>query len=122
VLRDMAHIILEDRGYTILEASSGRDALDVWNQHKEKIDLVLTDMVMPEGISGMDLAHRLLEVQPELKVIFASGYTMDDLDPTFVRERQAMFLQKPYTHLSLAQAVRDCLDGKSAPLPAAAGV
>ncbi len=115
VLRDMAHVILEGCGYDILEAASGRDALTVWEEHRNEIDLVLTDMVMPEGVSGMDLAQRLLEAKPGLKLIFASGYTMDDLDPAFVRERHAVFLQKPYTHLSLAQAVRDCLD--QAPLP-----
>jgi len=110
VLRDLAHVILEERGYNILEASSGRDALTVWERHKESIDLVLTDMVMPEGISGLDLANRLLGAKPDLKLVFASGYSMDDLDPALVRDRQAIFLQKPYTALTLAKAVRDCLD------------
>lgn len=110
VLRDMAHVILQDCGYNILEASSGREALQVWEIHKDAIDLVLTDMVMPEGVSGMDLAHRLLEAKPGLKLIFASGYSMDDLDPEFLGAGQARFLQKPYTHLSLPKAVRDCLD------------
>ena len=110
VLRDMAHVILQDCGYNILEASSGRDALRVWENHKEKIDLLVTDMVMPEGISGMDLANRLLESKPDLKIIFASGYSMDDLDTAFVRDGHAIFLQKPYTHVTLAKAVRQCLD------------
>jgi signal transduction histidine kinase/ActR/RegA family two-component response regulator len=110
VLRDMAHVILQDCGYNILEAGSGREALNVWAGHKDRIDLVLTDMVMPEGVSGMELAHRLLESKPDLKVIFASGYSMDDLDTTFMRDRHAIFLQKPYTHVTLAKAVRQCLD------------
>jgi len=110
VLRDMAHVILQDCGYNILEASSGRDALRVWEEHKDSIHLVLTDMVMPEGVSGMDLAHHLLEAKPGLRLIFASGYSMDDLDPAFLKTGQAMFLQKPYTHVTLAKAVRDCLD------------
>ncbi len=110
VLRDMAHLILQDCGYNILEASSGREALSIWETYKDKVDLVLTDMVMPEGISGMDLAQRLLETKPNLKIIFASGYSMDDLDVAFLRDGHALFLQKPYTHVTLAKAVRDCLD------------
>jgi CheY-like chemotaxis protein len=110
VLRDMAHVILEECGYNILEAASGREALGVWERHGESIDLVVTDMVMPEGISGMDLAQRLLSANPKLKIIFASGYSMEDVDTAFVRKGCATFLQKPYTHVTLAKAVRDCLD------------
>jgi signal transduction histidine kinase/CheY-like chemotaxis protein/HAMP domain-containing protein len=110
VLRDMAHLILEDCGYQVLEARSGVEALEIWDHHPEKIDLLLTDMVMPEGISGMDLALRLLSAKPRLKIIFASGYSMDEMDTNFVKEGHASFLQKPYTHISLAKAVRDCLD------------
>ena len=111
VLRDMAHLILQERGYTILEASSGREALTVWERQKGAIDLVLTDVVMPEGISGMDLARKLLDSKPKLKIVFASGYSMDNLDTAFVRAGHGTFLQKPYTHLTLAQAVRSALDG-----------
>ncbi|HLH55746.1 MAG TPA: ATP-binding protein [Verrucomicrobiae bacterium] len=110
VLRDMAHVILQECGYRIFEASSGREALAVWERHHANIDLVLTDVVMPEGISGMDLAQRLLATKPKLKIVFASGYSMDNLDTAFVRNGRAGFLQKPYTHLTLAQAVRSALD------------
>jgi signal transduction histidine kinase/CheY-like chemotaxis protein len=113
VLRDMAHVILEDCGYRILEASSGREALLVWDQHKSEVDLVLTDM--PEGISGMELAQRLIIENPALRIIFASGYSMDDLDTEFMRETRATFLQKPYTHITLAKAVRESLDNRGAP-------
>jgi signal transduction histidine kinase/CheY-like chemotaxis protein len=112
VLRDMAHVILHDCGYRILEASSGREALMVWDRHQGAIDLVLTDVVMPEGISGMDLAQRLLAAKPKLKIVFASGYSMDNLDTAFVRNGRAGFLQKPYTHVTLAQAVRSALDAE----------
>jgi signal transduction histidine kinase/ActR/RegA family two-component response regulator len=110
VLRDMANVILSDCGYKVLEAGTGAEALEVWEQHNDDIQLVLTDMVMPEGISGMDLAQKLVGTRPELKIIFASGYSMDDLDPAFVRQGKATFLQKPYTHVSLSKAVRECLD------------
>jgi signal transduction histidine kinase/ActR/RegA family two-component response regulator len=110
ILRDMAQMILRDCGYKILEASSGVEALRVWERHQTAIDLVLTDMVMPEGMSGMDLAQKLHFVNPKLKIIFASGYSMDDIDTAFVRRGHAAFLHKPYTHVTLAQAVRHCLD------------
>ena len=112
VLRDLAHIILQECGYNVLVASSGPEALEVWAKHHDAIDLVLTDMVMPHGISGVDLAHKLLAAKPGLKLIFASGYSMDDIDSTFVKSGRASFLQKPYTHVTLAQAIRDCLDKK----------
>jgi len=110
VLRDMAHVILQDCGYHVLEASTGAEALRVWEQHRGEIHLLLTDMVMPEGMSGMELAQRLLAARPDLKIIFASGYSMDDLDTDFLRDGHAVFLQKPYTHVTLSKAVRDCLD------------
>jgi signal transduction histidine kinase/CheY-like chemotaxis protein len=113
VLRELAHVILESSGYRVLEAGSGVEALHVWQRHQRSIDLLVTDMVMPEGVSGMDLAQKLQALNPALKIIFASGYSMDDVDTSFLRERRAVFLQKPYTHVTLAQAVRKCLDGQT---------
>jgi FixJ family two-component response regulator len=63
----------------------------------------------------MDLAQKLLSTDPRLKIIFASGYSMDDLDTDFIRDGHATFLQKPYTHVTLAKAIRDSLD-KEQPL------
>ena len=110
VLREMASTILKNYGYHILEATSGKNALEVWNRHSGQIDLLLTDMVMPEGVSGMDLAERLLFHQPGLKVIFTSGYTTHELGSEMLAQSQAGFLQKPYTHVNLARIVRECLD------------
>jgi CheY-like chemotaxis protein len=110
VLRDMAQLILQGCGYRVLEAGSGVEALQVWQRNPGRIDLVLTDMVMPQGMSGMELARKLVAAQPKLKVIIASGYTVDDLDTEFLREGGALFLAKPYTQATLAKAVRDCLD------------
>jgi CheY-like chemotaxis protein len=90
------------------------EALKVWERHHRDIDLVLTDMVMPDGVSGMDLAHRLNAANPDVKIVFASGYSMDDLDTTFLREGHAHFLQKPYTHSTLTKAVREALDTRPA--------
>ena len=107
----MARLILEEHGYHVLEAPSGREAFGVWNQHQDEIDLLLTDMVMPEGVSGVDLAQKLVAKMPQLKVIFTSGYTMDDMSSEFLAHNNAQFLQKPYTRTTLARAVRKKLDG-----------
>jgi signal transduction histidine kinase/CheY-like chemotaxis protein/HAMP domain-containing protein len=114
VLRDMAKMMLSDCGYKVLEASTGKEAIGIWREHGGSVDLLLTDMVMPEGMSGMDLAESLLKSRPQLKIIFASGYSMDELDTDFVHQGHALFLQKPYTHMTLSRAVRDVLDGKAA--------
>jgi nitrogen-specific signal transduction histidine kinase/ActR/RegA family two-component response regulator/HAMP domain-containing protein len=110
VLREMARDILGNCGYKILEASSGRDALEVWQRRTDRVDLLLTDMVMPEGVSGVELAERLLVSQPRLKIIFTSGYTANEVSPDVLSRTNAHFLQKPYTHNELAKAVRNCLD------------
>jgi len=110
LLRDLACAILTNCGYQVLEAATGAEALNVWDRHEGRIQLLLTDMIMPEGMSGMELAQRLVTVRPGLKIIIASGYSMDELDNDFMRERNALFVQKPYTHITLPQAVRKCLD------------
>jgi signal transduction histidine kinase/ActR/RegA family two-component response regulator/HAMP domain-containing protein len=110
ILREMARDILKDCGYHLLEASTGKEALDIWRECASKIDLVLTDMVMPEGISGVDLAERLLADRPDLKIIFTSGYTSTEINAELLSRSQARFLQKPYSVTTLARAVRDCLD------------
>ena len=113
VLREMARDILESYGYRILEASTGKEALGMWNLTRGKIDLLLTDMIMPEGVSGAELAQRLLAGQPHLKVIFTSGYTANEVSPEVLNKTRARFLQKPYTHDMLAKIVRDALDETS---------
>ena len=93
-----------------MEAGSGAEALQVWERNSDAIDLVLTDMVMPGGMSGRDLAVRLLANHPELKVIFTSGYNVEEANTDFFHRGGAAFLQKPYTRVALAKAVRECLD------------
>jgi CheY-like chemotaxis protein len=110
VLRDLAQLILQDCGYRVLDASSGVEALTVWQQHQGVIDLLLTDMIMPDGLSGKDLAESLLGFKPGLKVIFTSGYNVEDIGADLPGRQVARFLQKPYSRSTLAQAVRECLD------------
>jgi CheY-like chemotaxis protein len=113
VLREMARDILESFGYRILEASSGKEALGMWTLTRGKIDLLLTDMIMPGGISGAELAQRLLAGQPHLKIVFTSGYTANEVSAEMLTKTRASFLQKPYTHDMLAKTVREALDGRS---------
>jgi signal transduction histidine kinase/CheY-like chemotaxis protein len=110
VLRDMAHLILQECGYQVLEAGSGAEALDVWEKNPGRIDLVLSDMVMPGGMSGRELAGKLMSSHPRLKIVFTSGYNVEETNTDFFRRGGGAFLQKPYTRADLAKAVRECLD------------
>ena len=109
VLRELARVILKDYNYEVLEAASGIDALKVWEKHAGRIDLLLTDMVMPEGMTGRELAEELKTRKPDLKVVYTSGYSSDVMGGD-IGLRDTMFLQKPYPPPLLAKTVRDCLD------------
>ncbi len=112
VLREMARDFLKDCGYRILEAGSGREALQVWSEHRTQIDLLLTDMKMPEGISGLDLAEKMILEQPTLRVIFTSGYSDDIVSPEVLERNNARFLPKPYSYTDLTRIVSECLAAK----------
>jgi CheY-like chemotaxis protein len=110
VLRQMVVQVLKMQGYTVLEASSGPAAIEIWESADRPVDLLLTDMVMPGGIMGSELAERLLTRSPKLKVIYTSGYSpgMAGKDASLLEGRN--FLPKPYSIGKLAQFVRSCLD------------
>jgi signal transduction histidine kinase/CheY-like chemotaxis protein len=110
VLRSLARDILEECGYQVLEAGSGQEALEVWNREVRPIDLLLTDMVMPGGVSGVDLAEQLQARLPLLRVVFTSGYAANEVNREVLAKTNARFLPKPYTHDELARTIRDCLD------------
>src|SRR5204863_2466179 len=76
-LRKLVQEILQKKGYRVLQASTGVQALEIWARHKDDIDLLLTDMMMPEGMSGADLAEKVLRDRADLKVIYSSGYSLD---------------------------------------------
>jgi FixJ family two-component response regulator len=92
--------------------------LQVWWEHRSEIDLLLTDMKMPEGVSGMELAEKMLAEQPGLLVIFTSGYSDDIVSPEVLERTNARFLPKPYSHNDLTQIVRESLDHKNVPAAA----
>jgi signal transduction histidine kinase/ActR/RegA family two-component response regulator len=114
-LREMANQILASFGYRVMAAESGVKAKEMWQKSADKIDLVLTDMVMPGGISGRDLANHLTHAKPALPVVIASGYSMDDISSELGAGSNISYVQKPYSLDSLARAVRTALDGTKRP-------
>lgn len=99
-------------GYNVLQAESGREALAVWPEYKDRVDLLLTDIVMPHGVSGFELAGLLQSSKPGLKVVYTSGYTGDLEGNRATLVEGLNFLQKPYAPRKLAETVRQSLDGR----------
>ena len=97
-------------GYQVFEAANGHEAMSVWQAHGPQIDLVLTDMVMPEGMSGMELADLLQAAKPGLKVIVSSGYSAEIVQAGVPASSGVVYLPKPYDNRLLAGIIRDCLD------------
>jgi two-component system cell cycle sensor histidine kinase/response regulator CckA len=110
-LRHLAQGVLESRGYKVLTAPNGQDALRVAREHKgPPISLVISDVIMPR-MGGKMMAEWLQTTNPDLKVLFTSGYTDDALTNQGVFDPMIAFLPKPYTPASLTQKVRQMLDG-----------
>ena len=111
-VRMITRQMLERFGYRVHEAACAREALEVWGQHAGQISLLLTDIVMPEGTTGWELAEQLRALKPGLKVIFQSGYSSDaaKADTAPFRRAEALFLRKPYPTARLIHTVRRCLD------------
>jgi PAS domain S-box-containing protein len=109
-VRDVVVKLLSSHGYQTLVADSGPKALERWAQHRGKIHLLLTDMVLPGGLTGREVSHRLLAQDPTLKVIYSSGYS-----PCLAGTAQDQtFLPKPYRASQLLNKLRECLDDTSA--------
>ncbi len=109
-VRMLTCTLLERAGYHVIDAANGIDALRIWRRHKAAVRLLLTDMVMPEGISGRALAGKLRELNPNLRVVYTSGYSPDIAGKEFALGRGEEFLQKPCMPSNLLQAIRRCLD------------
>ncbi|MDB5386976.1 MAG: domain S-box protein, partial [Planctomycetaceae bacterium] len=109
-VRILAVQVLRTKGYQVLAADNGNSALRLIEKHPGKIDLLLTDVIMP-GMGGPELADRLQVCFPELRVLFSSGYTDDDVLRRGLLQEKVAFLQKPYSPLTLVRKVRHVLDG-----------
>ena len=108
----LMRVALEQKGYRILQASSAAEALDVWRANGNDIRLLVTDMVLPSGIGGGELAARLRHARPALKVLFVSGYNEDFSGKEIKEEPGQNFLQKPFSPATFASRVRACLDDR----------
>ncbi|MEI8340261.1 MAG: ATP-binding protein [Verrucomicrobiota bacterium] len=105
--------ILKTYGYHVLEARSGGEALRVWEEHPGAIDMLFADIVLPEGMSGIELADKLTLEKHELAVLFTSGYSIDVLVQDFGFDENKPFVKKPSPPHLLAEKVRACLDRKT---------
>jgi two-component system cell cycle sensor histidine kinase/response regulator CckA len=108
-VRRLVRLVLTRQGYHVLEADCGASALDLWNEHADEIDLLLTDMIMPGGMNGRALAEKLQSQRRGLKVLHTSGYTPTKLNQGALLEG-LQFLPKPYDPVKLVRTVRECLD------------
>jgi len=109
-LRRLVKRILNHLGYQVFDAGDGKDALEIWRRQRDNIQLLLTDLVLPDGVSGKDIAREMLAQKPGLKVVYASGYSADAAGPDLALQEGVNFLAKPYLAHKLAEIVRNRLD------------
>jgi CheY-like chemotaxis protein len=109
-MRRILVLALQGLGYRVVEAANGPEALAVWRDRGREIDLLLTDMVMPEGMTGLELAEKIRAEKPDVRVIISSGYTAEITDAAALATAGLVYLPKPYQTPLLARVVRQCLD------------
>jgi len=114
-LREFAKSQLVSLGYRVLEATNGREALQIIGEHAG-IDLLLTDIVMPGGMNGRELGMEACKLNPKLKVLYCSGYAENAVLHEGLLDRNVQFLSKPYTRGELARRIRSILTECSSPL------
>ncbi len=114
-IRDVLREFLESKGYKVLEAQNGSQALEIARHYPGSIDVVVTDVIMPQG-RGLELAERMTELYPEIRVIFMSGYSADALvENRLLSERSMTLIQKPFDPEELAQKIRESLSRDFSP-------
>lgn len=111
-LRELVTKVLRNYGYQVVEAAHGKEALRLWQGLATKPELLLTDMMMPEGMTGWELAARIRQEVPDLKVLFTSGYSPELFGAEVQLDVNSNFLPKPYHPRLLARTVRSCLDNE----------
>jgi PAS domain S-box-containing protein len=109
-LRGLMRGILQHYGYQLLEAANASDALKIWDLNGGRIDLLITDLVLPNGLSGGELAKRLRMRKPGLKTVYTSGYSLEIAGQDFALREGVNFIQTPFQPIALARTVRGCLD------------
>jgi len=107
---EFAEQLLSSRGYRVLTAANAAEAIAIWERESKSISLLFTDIVMPGGMNGKQLADKLKAEKPELHVIYSSGYSLELAECDLI-ESGIFLLQKPYTAAALEKTVRDCFEG-----------
>ena len=108
-VRDFTRMALDDLGYTVYEACNGKEALDFLEHDQIGLDLLITDLIMPE-MNGKELAERVAERYPNLPILFTSGYIDDHIVRMGALEKGIQFIKKPFSIQALAQKVREVID------------
>jgi two-component system, cell cycle sensor histidine kinase and response regulator CckA len=109
VLREMNRAILEEAGYTVIEATDGREALDIFKVRGSSVDILVTDVIMP-NMDGKRLCEEIMGIRPAMKVLFMSGYSTDILDGRGVADDGINFIPKPVMPSELLKRLREILD------------
>jgi two-component system, cell cycle sensor histidine kinase and response regulator CckA len=106
---DLSVKVVQSLGYKVITARDGEEGLQVFNDHRGKVDIILTDVVMPM-MSGPEMISKIKSVRKDLRYLFVSGFTRDKLEKHLANDRGALVIQKPYTRASLARGIREVLD------------
>ena len=109
-IRNLLQVALRRNGYTVLAAESGREALEMVRNHTGAIHLLITDVMMPD-MDGPELVRQLSTIRPDTRTLFMSGYMDDTLGERGILATNANFIQKPFSPRTIAQRVREILDG-----------
>jgi PAS domain S-box-containing protein len=120
-VRELAGRILRDRGYNVITAEDGVSAMEMLARYPQRIDLLLTDVMMPR-MNGRDLADRVATMRPGIRILFMSGYSAEAVQSQGVLARGSTFIEKPFSPDGLARHVRDILDAPDMPVDDPAGV
>ena len=111
-LRLLMQRVLERQGYHVHVAASGVQAMELWRGHRGEIEVLVTDMIMPDGMNGRELADKLRDDKPDLKIIYCSGYANNLPGKDSPLRHHEDFLEKPFEPVELLQKIRDCADAK----------
>jgi DNA-binding NtrC family response regulator len=107
-LLELLDQVLEMHGYIVLQAGSAQEAIEVWKNKSEQIDLLLTDLTMPGGISGVALAGKLQAHKPLLKIVYTSGHERETAAEKYSLLPDTSFIQKPFNPSALAELIENC--------------
>jgi CheY-like chemotaxis protein len=111
IILEVGQDMLETMGYAVLLAKSGNEAIDIYKESKDQIDIVILDLIMP-GMGGNETYDKLKQINPNIKALLSSGYSIDGLAKTILANGCDGFIQKPFGLSDLSQKIRKILDKK----------